>query len=51
MAKEVAIKIKVDGSEVQVTEKLLQLLKTSASLSAEELNNLELAMMGTSSAV
>ena len=51
MAKEVAIKIKVDGSEVQVTEKLLQLLKTSASLSAEELNNLELAMLGTSSAV
>lgn len=51
MAKEVAIKIKVDGSEVQVTEKLLELLKNSASLSAEELNNLELAMMGTSTAI
>lgn len=51
MAKEVAIKIKVDGSEVKVTEQLLELLKQSASLSADELNNLELAMMGTSTAV
>jgi methyl-accepting chemotaxis protein len=50
MAKEVAVKIKVDGKEIQVTKELLDLLSNSAEISAEELEQLEMAMKGTGDA-
>lgn len=50
MAKEVAIKIKVDGKEIQVTQQLLDLLKNSAQMSADEIQELETAMTGVGKA-
>jgi hypothetical protein len=50
MAKEVSVKIRVDGKEIQVTQQLLDLLKNSAQVSAEEIEQLEMAMKGTSDA-
>jgi hypothetical protein len=50
MAKEVAVKIKIDGQEIKVTQGLLDLLASSAEISAEELQQLEMAMKGTSDA-
>ena len=51
MAKEVSLKIKVDGSEIKVTESLLQLLAESAQVSADEIEQLEMAMKGTGEAI